>query len=106
MTSKAESFKSDIAKPFFAPMTWLRDAFAWPASKWYAALCTEIFILIALGGGVRAMDAGLACPDWPLCFGDYIPDYHPQDFLEFIHRALAGLVGIVSTIFEYPYMAK
>lgn len=44
------------------------------------------------------MNAGLACPDWPLCFGDVIPDYHPQVYFEFIHRVVAGLVSIATAI--------
>jgi cytochrome c oxidase assembly protein subunit 15 len=64
----------------------------------YKILCYGIFFLVALGGSVRAMNAGLACPDWPLCFGDVIPDYHPEVYFEFIHRALAGVIGIVSVI--------
>ncbi|MCB0385614.1 MAG: COX15/CtaA family protein, partial [Bdellovibrionales bacterium] len=57
-------------------------------------LCYEVLFLIAFGGSVRAMDAGLACPDWPLCFGDYIPDFHIQVYFEFLHRVLAGTVGL------------
>lgn len=64
--------------------------------KTYKVLCIAILGLVALGAAVRAMDAGLACPDWPLCFGDVIPDFHPQVYFEFLHRALAGLVGILS----------
>src|SRR5690606_9180981 len=52
------------------------------------------FILISLGGAVRAMNAGLACPDWPLCFGKVIPDFQVQVYYEFIHRVLAGLVAL------------
>lgn len=64
--------------------------------KWFKYLCLEVWLLIAIGGSVRAMNAGLACPDWPLCFGDYIPDYHPQVYFEFIHRVLAGTVGLIT----------
>ncbi len=51
--------------------------------------------LMALGAGVRAMNAGLACPDWPLCFGKVIPDFHVGVWFEFVHRAYAGLVALV-----------
>ena len=54
-----------------------------------------IVTLMALGAGVRTMNAGLSCPDWPLCFGKVIPDFHPGTYFEFIHRAYAGLVSIV-----------
>ena len=29
--------------------------------------------LMALGSATRVMNAGLACPDWPLCYGELIP---------------------------------
>jgi cytochrome c oxidase assembly protein subunit 15 len=61
--------------------------------------------LIALGGSVRIMKAGLACPDWPLCFGDVIPDYHPQVYFEFIHRVVAGSVTI-ATLFLFWVLVK
>ncbi len=51
--------------------------------------------LMALGAGVRAMDAGLSCPDWPLCFGKIVPDFHPAVWFEFVHRAYAGLVALL-----------
>ncbi len=60
-----------------------------------------VFILIPLGASVRAMNAGLACPDWPLCFGDVIPDYQPQVYFEFIHRVLAGIVGIYFALIAF-----
>ena len=59
-----------------------------------------VAILIALGAATRAMNAGLACPSWPLCFGKIIPDYHPQVYFEFIHRTVAGLIGILTLIFS------
>ncbi len=66
--------------------------------KNYRVLVFATLFLVALGGSVRAMNAGLACPDWPLCFGDFIPDYHPQVYFEFIHRVIAGLISITLVI--------
>lgn len=72
---------------------WYPKAFGW--------LAATTFALIALGGSVRIMNAGLACPDWPLCFGDFIPDYHPQVYFEFLHRVLAGLVAIATFSLQF-----
>jgi heme A synthase len=36
----------------------------------FAGLAAASFVLIVLGALVRAHGAGLACPDWPLCFGE------------------------------------
>lgn len=67
-------------------------------AKYYGWFTFCIWLLIALGGSVRAMNAGLSCPDWPLCFGDIIPDFHIQVYFEFIHRVIAGLIGIGNVV--------
>ena len=76
--------------------------------SWYVSafncLVVSVFALIALGGSVRVMNAGLACPDWPLCFGDVIPDYHPQVYFEFIHRALAGVISIAFAVLQFQLL--
>lgn len=53
--------------------------------------------LMALGSSTRVMNAGLSCPDWPLCFGTLMPaeQMNLQVFLEWFHRVIASSVGFV-----------
>jgi heme A synthase len=53
------------------------------------------FGLIVLGALVRANHAGLACPDWPLCFGKVIPRMNLEIAFEWTHRLVAGSVALV-----------
>ena len=56
-----------------------------------------IIALIGIGSATRVMEAGLACPDWPLCYGSLLPSSHfnLRVFLEWFHRLDAFLVGIL-----------
>lgn len=59
-------------------------------------LCLATLILMAIGSATRVMNAGLACPDWPLCYGTLVPtkQMNFQVFLEWFHRLDAALIGI------------
>ncbi len=60
------------------------------------------FGLIVLGAWVRATGSGLACPDWPTCYGHWLPlpatlpadaSYaYAQVLSEWAHRLIAGVI--------------
>lgn len=54
-------------------------------------------LLIAMGGAVRATDSGLACPDWPACYGKWIPPADVNMWFEHTHRLWAGVIAIAVT---------
>jgi heme a synthase len=60
---------------------------------WKIAIAT--LLLMAVGSATRIMNAGLACPDWPLCYGQLVPtqQMNLQVFLEWFHRLDAALIG-------------
>ena len=61
------------------------------------AICGALFAYatIVLGGTVRGMGAGLACPDWPLCNGSVVPDLgDPLVAVEYAHRIVAALTSL------------
>jgi protoheme IX farnesyltransferase len=52
------------------------------------------FTLLMLGGFVHNTQSSLACPDWPLCYGQLFPKMEGGILIEHSHRLLATLVGI------------
>ncbi|HEX2898046.1 MAG TPA: COX15/CtaA family protein, partial [candidate division Zixibacteria bacterium] len=69
-----------------------------------------VYLVIFAGGLVRVTGAGLGCPDWPKCFGRWIPptsieqlppDIDPAQFnitlawIEYTNRLVGMIVGIL-----------
>ena len=65
--------------------------------KWGLTAAVLVFAQSVLGGLVRHMDAGMACPDAPLCLGRLIP---PLDnalvTAHFLHRVLGVATAVVT----------
>lgn len=77
------------------------------------------FVLMGLGAWVKANGAGLSCPDWPACYGEWVPPFpsmetegvtpgiqgpdidhaeaytHAQVLYEWTHRFVAVVLGAV-----------
>ncbi len=58
-------------------------------------------LLITLGGYVHNTGSSLACPDWPLCFGQIMPKMEGGVLIEHSHRLLASLVGFISILIVF-----
>lgn len=59
--------------------------------------CGVIFLLIVIGGTVRATDSGLGCEDhWPKCDGKWIPNTDKATLIEYSHRLTASVVGFLA----------
>ena len=79
------------------------------------------YLLIFVGGLVRVSGAGMGCPDWPKCFGRWIPptsiEQVPEIYLEkfnivlawveYVNRLFGAVVGFVillSCLFAFLYL--
>jgi cytochrome c oxidase assembly protein subunit 15 len=75
--------------------------------RWGIATVVAVYLLILVGGIVRATGAGMGCPDWPKCFGMWIPPTTeaelPANYKEIFGAKLKGevLFNPVKTWIEY-----
>jgi heme a synthase len=52
------------------------------------------FVLLIWGNLVAGMQAGMACPDWPLCQGKFLPPVRIDVWMEFMHRVIAAVASV------------
>jgi heme A synthase len=59
------------------------------------AAAIAAFALAILGSWIRINGAGMTCPDWPLCHGALVPVLAGGVILEWSHRMVALLEGVL-----------
>ncbi|WP_312113817.1 COX15/CtaA family protein [Brevibacillus reuszeri] len=73
--------------------------------KWLkplAVLATLVMFIVMIAGSlVTKTDSGLGCGnDWPLCNGKWVPEYTLASIIEYMHRLITGVAGIIVVIFS------
>jgi heme a synthase len=98
--------------------------------RWSRLVAVTAFItldLIAFGAFVRLTDSGLGCPDWPGCYGKFLPTQattqinqaiaeqggthgpvsHGKAWIEMLHRYVASFIGaLILAMFVRAVVAK
>lgn len=71
-----------------------------PRIKWLTVMTSVgMFIVLLAGALVTKTESGRGCgDDWPLCDGKFIPAYTLESMLEYSHRAVSGIVGVLVLI--------
>ncbi len=76
------------------------------------------FVLMVLGSWVKATGSGLSCPDWPQCYGEWLPPFpsaenggtwegapvpytQAQVLYEWTHRLVAATLGVPLLAFAW-----
>ena len=72
------------------------------SSKWLHPFAiftaASTFVLLIVGGLVHGTGSSLACPDWPLCHGQFLPKMEGGVFYEHSHRLVAGTVAALTVV--------
>jgi cytochrome c oxidase assembly protein subunit 15 len=68
------------------------------------AVCT-LFLVVA-GASVTSKEAGLSVPDWPLSYGQVMPEMTGGVFFEHGHRMVATAVGFMTIVLTICCLAQ
>jgi len=69
-----------------------------PLHRFAVLLAISTLFLVIAGASVTSNQAGLSVPDWPLSYGQVMPEMKGGVFYEHGHRMIASAVGLLTVI--------
>src|SRR5918998_3101261 len=65
--------------------------------KWVAGLATVgMFLVLLMGATVTSTGSGEGCGrSWPLCNGRFVPEFAVATAIEYSHRAITSIEGLL-----------
>src|SRR4051794_2012698 len=69
-----------------------------PLHRFAVLLAISTLFLVIAGASVTSNQAGLSVPDWPLSYGQVMPEMKGGVFYEHGHRMIASAVGFFTVI--------
>ncbi|HTB58729.1 MAG TPA: heme o synthase [Polyangia bacterium] len=66
--------------------------------RFAVATAAATYLLILIGGLVHGTGSSLACPDWPTCYGTFLPKMEGGVLVEHSHRLAAGTVVVLTLL--------
>jgi heme o synthase len=85
---QAEAAKAPAPQPAGKP--WVH--------RFAVATAVATYLLILIGGLVHGTGSSLACPDWPTCYGTFMPKMEGGVLVEHSHRLAATTVGVLTLL--------
>ena len=75
----------------------MRDMNSGKTVRWLTvAACVGMFLVQLMGATVTQTESGRGCgDDWPLCNGKFVPDYTITSIIEYSHRVVSAVVGLL-----------
>jgi cytochrome c oxidase assembly protein subunit 15 len=76
----------------------MRKTWGWQGAIKALAMAASVgmFVVLAMGTAVTNTGSAQGCGrDWPLCRGKFIPEFAVKTLIEFSHRAVTGVEGLL-----------
>src|SRR5437899_4229500 len=86
----------------------MRALGSWRALRWVAATTTAgMFVVLVMGATVTNTGSAEGCGrSWPLCNGQFVPEFTVATAIEYSHRAVTAVEGLLVVALTVVMLAR